>query len=36
MEKKLPGLLDLMEQLHYNPLKALAETSWLQLIVCKE
>ena len=35
MEKKLPGFLDLLEQLRYSPLKALANTltSWLQPIV---
>lgn len=35
MEKKLPGFLHLLEQLHYSPLKALAKTltSWLQPIV---
>ena len=35
MEKKLPGFLDFLEQLHHSPLKALAAklTSWLQPIV---
>ncbi|WP_040523243.1 ISL3 family transposase, partial [Aliiglaciecola lipolytica] len=35
MEKKLPGFLDLVEQLHHSPLRGLAKTltSWLQPII---
>jgi transposase len=35
MEKTLPRFLDLLEQLHHSPLRALANTltSWLQPII---